>query len=288
MSERGKNAPLKAVLVTGAAKRLGRAIALELARHGWAVAVHYNSSKTEAEATAREIAMAGARTTIFRADLAKESEAASLIPQMAASFGPLTALVNNASLFESDTIETFSSQSWQSHIAVNLHAPLLLSQAFARQVPEGSAASIVNLLDQRLLKPTPEFLSYGVSKAGLHWLTVTLAQALAPRIRVNAVAPGPTLRNARQSESHFQRQTESTILGRGATPEDVASATRYLLEAQSVRDGWVMSTSRRKFSCVVFWGSGPRHQAATPFRCLAKSMANTSAADSPRCRRSCA
>lgn len=234
MPESGKTPSPKAVLVTGAAKRLGRAIALELARAGWAVAVHYNSSKSDAEATAREIAAFGVRTGIFRADLAKESEAAALIPQTAVSFGPFTALVNNASLFESDTIESFNSQSWNSHIAVNLHAPLLLSQAFARQVPEGASASIVNLLDQRLLKPTPHFLSYGVSKAGLHWLTVTLAQALAPRIRVNAVAPGPTMRNARQSEIHFQRQTESTILGRGATPEDVANATRYLLEAQSV------------------------------------------------------
>jgi NAD(P)-dependent dehydrogenase (short-subunit alcohol dehydrogenase family) len=234
MSGPGKNAPLKAVLVTGAAKRLGRSIALELARHGWSVAVHYNSSKMEAEETARGIAALGGRAAVFRADLAKENEASALIPEIVSSFGPLTALVNNASLFESDTIETFTPQSWQSHIAVNLHAPLLLSQAFARQVPEGVAASIVNLLDQRLLKPTPQFLSYGVSKAGLHWLTVTLAQALAPRIRVNAVAPGPTLRNARQSESHFQRQIESTILGRGATPEDVAGATRYLLEAQSV------------------------------------------------------
>jgi NAD(P)-dependent dehydrogenase (short-subunit alcohol dehydrogenase family) len=146
----------------------------------------------------------------------------------------LTALVNNASVFESDTIHTMTRASWDKHIETNLRAPLVLAQAFAEQLPEGAEGGIVNLLDQRMLKPTPQFLSYGVSKAGLHWLTVTLAQALAPRIRVNAVAPGPTLKNERQSEAHFKRQQMSTILGRGATPDDVATATRYLLEASAV------------------------------------------------------
>ena len=123
--------------------------------------------------------------------------------------------------------------SWDKHIETNLRAPLVLAQTFAEQIPEGEGA-IVNLLDQRLLKPTPQFLSYGVSKAGLHWLTVTLAQALAPRVRVNAVAPGPTLRNARQSEAYFHRQQAATILGHGAEPGDVAAATRHLLGARAV------------------------------------------------------
>src|SRR6202008_3930624 len=124
--------------------------------------------------------------------------------------------------------------SWAKPIEPNLRAPLVLAQNFAEQLPAGAEGSIVNLIDQRMLKPTPQFLSYGVSKAGLHWLTVTLAQALAPRIRVNAVAPGPTLRNERQSEAHFKRQQTSTILGRGATPEDVARAVGYLIEARDV------------------------------------------------------
>jgi len=125
-------------------------------------------------------------------------------------------------------------ESWTKHIETNLRAPLVLAQTFAEQLPEGQEGAVVNLLDQRVLKPTPQFLSYGVSKAGLFWLTVVLAQALAPRIRVNAVAPGPTLRNTRQSEAQFMKQQASTILGRGATPEDVAAAAQYLLEARAV------------------------------------------------------
>jgi NAD(P)-dependent dehydrogenase (short-subunit alcohol dehydrogenase family) len=142
--------------------------------------------------------------------------------------------VNNASVFESDTLATMTRGTWDKHIETNLRAPLVLAQNFAEQLPGMAEGAVVNLLDQRLLKPTPQFLSYGVSKAGLHWLTVTLAQSLGPRIRVNAVAPGPTLRNARQSESHFKRQQASTILGRGASPEDVAAATQYLIEARAV------------------------------------------------------
>lgn len=225
---------MKTVLVTGAAKRLGRAIALNLARAGWAVAVHCNRSTREAAETVAEIVALKGRAELFRADLTNEQDTLSLVPQIVEAMGPLSALVNNASVFENDDITTLTSQSWRHHIEANLHAPLVLAQAFAKQLPGGAEGAIVNLLDQRLLKPTPQFLSYGVSKAGLHWLTVTLAQGLAPRIRVNAVAPGPTLRNARQSEAHFEKQFSATILERGATPEDVASATRYLLEARAV------------------------------------------------------
>ena len=167
-------------------------------------------------------------------DLSMEDDAQRLVSRAGDAVGPLTALVNNASIFEIDTIATMTRASWDKHMETNLRAPLVLCQNFAEQLPDGAEGAIVNLLDQRMLKPTPQFLSYGVSKAGLHWLTVTLAQALAPRIRVNAVAPGPTLKNDRQSEAHFKRQQESTILGRGATPQDVAAATRYLLEARAV------------------------------------------------------
>jgi NAD(P)-dependent dehydrogenase (short-subunit alcohol dehydrogenase family) len=163
-----------------------------------------------------------------------EDDTQRLVARANQAVGPLTALVNNASVFESDTLSTMTRESWDKHIETNLRAPLVLSQNFAEQLPTTAEGAIVNLLDQRLLKPTPQFLSYGVSKAGLHWLTVTLAQSLGPRIRVNAVAPGPTLRNTRQSEAHFKRQQASTILGRGALPEDVAAATQYLLEARAV------------------------------------------------------
>ena len=224
----------KSVLVTGAAKRLGRAIALHLAEAGWAIAVHYNNSQAEAEETVAALHEKGVHAAAINADLAMEDDTERLIARAREAVGPLTALVNNASVFENDTLATMTRQSWDKHMETNLRAPLLLSRNFAEQLPEGAEGAIVNLLDQRLWKPTPQFLSYGVCRAGLHWLTVTLAQALAPHIRVNGVAPGPTLRNERQSEAHFKRQQESTILGRGATPEDIARAVGYLIEARAV------------------------------------------------------
>ena len=224
----------KAVLVTGAAKRLGRAIALDLARHGWSVAIHYNLSEKEARATAADAATAGVNVALLKADLSRESETATLIERAAAELGPLSGLVNSASLFENDDWYSVSRESWDKHMETNLRAPFVLAQAFARQVPRDGHGAIVNLIDQRVLKPTPQFFSYSLSKASLKWLTTTLAQALAPRVRVNAVAPGPTIINARQSAADFARQRESTVLGRGAEPQDVCDAVRYLLEASSV------------------------------------------------------
>ena len=225
---------VKTVLVTGAAKRLGRALALDLARHGWQIALHYNSSEKEARATAADAATAGVKVALLKADLSRESETAALVERAVAELGPLSALVNSASLFENDDWYSVSRESWDKHIETNLRAPFVLSQAFARQVPRDGAGAIVNIIDQRVLKPTPQFMSYSLSKAGLHWLTVTLAQALAPRVRVNAVGPGPTIVNARQSQADFARQREATVLGRGAEPQDVCDAVRYLLEASAV------------------------------------------------------
>jgi len=225
---------VKTVLVTGAAKRLGRAIALDLARHGWSIALHYHSSEKEARATAADAATSGVKVALLKADLGRESEAASLIQRAVAELGPLSGLVNSASLFENDDWYSVTRESWDKHMETNLRAPFVLAQAFARQVPRDGHGAIVNLIDQRVLKPTPQFLSYSLSKAGLKWLTTTLAQALAPRVRVNAVAPGPTIINARQSQADFARQREATVLGRGAEPQDVCDAVRYLLEASAV------------------------------------------------------
>jgi NAD(P)-dependent dehydrogenase (short-subunit alcohol dehydrogenase family) len=224
----------RTVLVTGAAKRLGRAIALDLAGAGWNIALHYHGSAAEAEDTAAQIRKAGVRCETFQCDLSQEPQTSTLVARAAAALGPLTALINSASLFENDDWRSATRKSWDAHIETNLRAPLVLCQAFARQLPDGVQGAIVNIIDQRVLKPTPQFLSYSLSKAGLYWLTTTLAQGMGPKVRVNAVGPGPTIRNARQSEADFARQREATALGRGAEPSDICAAVRYLLGAEAV------------------------------------------------------
>jgi NAD(P)-dependent dehydrogenase (short-subunit alcohol dehydrogenase family) len=224
----------KTVLITGAAKRLGRAIALDLARHGWDVAMHYNKSEADARETAAAIHALNRKTALLKADLETESDVTGLVGRAVAELGPVTGLVNSASIFERDEWATATRGSWDRHMAVNLRAPFVLSQEFARALSDSGRGAIVNVIDQRVLKPTPQFLSYSLSKAGLFWLNTTLAQALAPRIRVNAVAPGPTIINARQSEEDFRRQREATILGAGAEPQDVCDAVRYLIDAPAV------------------------------------------------------
>jgi len=224
----------KTVLVTGAAKRLGRAIALDLAAHGWNIAIHYNSSQSDADSAAQAARALGVKAATLKCDLSKESETATLVDRATKELGPLTALINSASLFENDDWQSASRKTWDDHIETNLRAPMLLSQLFARQLPQNAKGNIINIIDQRVLKPTPQFLSYSVSKAGLYWLTTTLAQRMGPRIRVNAVGPGPTLKNPRQSDSDFNRQRDATILGRGADPADICAAVRYLLDAEAV------------------------------------------------------
>jgi NAD(P)-dependent dehydrogenase (short-subunit alcohol dehydrogenase family) len=224
----------KTVLITGGAKRLGRAIALDLARHGWNIALHYNSSEKEARATEADASTAGVKVALLKGDLSRESETAALVGRANAALGPLGALVNSASIFENDEWYSADRASWDKHMEINLRAPFVLSQDFARQVARNARGAIVNVIDQRVLKPTPQFMSYSVSKAALFWLNTTLAQALAPRIRVNAVGPGPVMKNERQSISDFERQREATLLGRGAEPQDVCDAVRYLLDAPNV------------------------------------------------------
>lgn len=220
--------------VTGGAKRLGRAIALKLATNGWDVAIHYHQSQADAEATASDIRALGRRSMTLQADLAKESEVENLLPTIGAALGPVTCLVNNASVFEMDKIDTVTRDSWDRHIETNLRAPFVLSQAFARQLPEGAEGNIVNMLDQRVWKLTPYFMSYTVAKMGLWTLTRTMALALAPKIRVNAIGPGPTLPSPRQSDEHFSAQSAAMPLGHGATPDEIAGAALYILSSPSM------------------------------------------------------
>lgn len=224
----------KAVLVTGAGRRLGRAIALDLAAHGWAVGVHYRSSGDDADAVVRAITDAGGTAGAVRADLADAGETGSLVARAADMVGPLTCLVNNASLFEMDTVETVTPDSWDAHIDINLRAPALLTRAFAAQLPAGADGNVINILDQRVWRLTPYFLSYTAAKSGLWTLTRTTAMGLAPRIRVNAIGPGPTLPSARQSAAQFDAQCRSTPLGRGATPAEICAAVRFILDMPSM------------------------------------------------------
>lgn len=225
---------MSVVLITGAAKRLGRAIALKLAGAGYDIAAHYRASKADAETLAAEVKSLGRRAALIEGDLAVEAQVETFVPRASADLGPVTALVNCASVFEDDRIATMTRASWDKHIETNLRAPLVLSQIFAKQLPAGADGAIVNIIDQAVLNLTPQFLSYTVSKAGLWTLTQTLAQALAPRIRVNAVAPGPSLKAERQSQRNFDAQVQATLLQRPSEPADIAGAVHYLLSARAV------------------------------------------------------
>lgn len=221
-------------LVTGAGRRIGRAIALYLARRGYHVAVHCNTSRQDAEVLAAEIMQSGGKAAVVQADLGDHQAVMGLMDQAALALGPVSLLVNNASLFEYDHVETATEAGWDSHLDVNLKAPFFLSQTFARLLPENAPGQIINLVDMRVWRLTPHFASYTVAKAGLWTLTQTLAMALAPRIRVNAIGPGPVLPSPRQSEAQFRKQWEGTPLQRGATPDEIAAAIGFLLDAPAV------------------------------------------------------
>lgn len=231
-------------LVTGAGKRLGRAMALYLAQRGHDVAVHFASSTADADQVVSEIRALGCNAVALQADLLDETATQSLLPAAAQELGgPITCLVNNASIFEYDSVQTATRDSWDRHLESNLRAPFVLIQAMAAQGltaatdDQGepvSAGLAINMIDQRVLKPTPEFMSYTVAKMGLWALTRTAAQALAPHIRVNAIGPGPTLQGHRQSDGHFQAQRQSTILNRGANSQDITAALGYFLDAPGV------------------------------------------------------
>ena len=223
----------RAALITGAGRRIGAAIALALAGAGYAVVLHASRSRADAEKLAAEIESGGGRARVVLADLADPEAVKALLPA-AAAFGPLSLLVNSASEFEPDEIAGLERARFERTMAVNLAAPLFLAQAFAAQAPAGSDASIVNIVDQRVFKPTPRFFSYTLSKSALQAATVTLAQALAPRLRVNAVAPGPTLPSPRQSDAQFAAQTAVLPLKHGPSPDDIAAAVVYLAQAKSV------------------------------------------------------
>lgn len=230
-------------LVTGAARRLGRAMVLDLAASGWNVAIHYNGSADAAEDAATEARELGAKAVTLQADLLFEGQTGGLVARAANALGgPLSLLINNASVFDNDTVSTGTRESWDRAIESNLRAPVRLTQDLAAQAPQAepddngepvARACVINMLDQRVWKPTPFFMSYTVAKSALLSFTRTAAQALAPHVRVNAIGPGPTLMAERETPRHFARQRNACILGRGPNPEDIIAAMRFILTCKA-------------------------------------------------------
>jgi NAD(P)-dependent dehydrogenase (short-subunit alcohol dehydrogenase family) len=231
----------KAALITGAADRLGRAMALNLATSGVNIAVHYGHSQVKADETVAQARELGVQAVALKADLTDRTQTDALIGRAADAIGQLDVLINNASIFEYDTIASATHDGWDRHMSSNFEAPFILSQAFAAQAPSAgndgetlARAAIINMVDQRVRKYTPEFMTYSLAKNALWVMTQTTAQALAPTVRVNAIGPGPTLQGARQSKAHFDGQRGATILERGANTDDIVGAMQYFLNAPAV------------------------------------------------------
>lgn len=229
-------------LVTGAGARLGRAMAIALGAAGWKVAVHYNSSAGGADETVAAISDAGGDAVSVQADLSDTEAALGLVPAAAEALGePLTLLVNSASTFADDTLQSHTAQDWDYHFDTNTRAPIMLAQAFARDFPAGRKGLIVNLVDQRVLKLNPQFFTYMLSKSALWTATRTMAQALAPNIRVNAIGPGPTLKSIHQTDAEFDAEKAATLTGEGTSPDEIVKALMYLIDASSVTGQMIVS-----------------------------------------------
>lgn len=224
----------KTALITGGAKRIGRAIALDLARHGYAIALHYKGSRDEAQALCDEIATLGGKAVALAADLTDSRTAPRLVENCLAEFGRLDVLVNNASIFDADAVTDFDWDTWHRHFAVHLETPVALTRALAHGIAPDAEALVVNIIDQRVWRLTPRFFSYTLSKSALWTATQTMAQALAPRIRVNAIGPGPTLPNERQSPADFRKQADALLLKHGPELAEFGSTVRYLHDNRSI------------------------------------------------------
>lgn len=222
------------VLITGAARRIGREIALDLADNGWSVAVHYRRSRDEACALVRDIEAGGGRAAALAGDLAEFKTVRRLVDDCSTVLGPPSCLINNASEFLLDTLQSLDEKTWNTHQDINLKAPVFLAQSMLKVLPDGVEGNIINIVDQRVWKLTPDFFSYTISKAGLWTATRTLAQALAPRIRVNAIGPGPVFRSVYQTEAEFAAEQASTLLKRGPSPGEIAAAVRFILSTPSM------------------------------------------------------
>jgi NAD(P)-dependent dehydrogenase (short-subunit alcohol dehydrogenase family) len=235
------------VLVTGGSKRIGREICIRLSRNSYNVIIHHRNSSKEAEETARIINSDGGNAIVCQADLSEISSARNLISKAIEEFGYIDAIVNNASVFLHDDISTVSSNSWDKHMQINAKVPLMLIKEMYGSLDEGRQGNVVNILDQKLHNPNPDYLSYTTSKYAMLGLTDTLARSLAPKVRVNAVSPGHTLASDLQTDEGFQRAQSSSPLGYGPDPEDIADAVCYLMGAKSVTGQVIYVDSGERF-----------------------------------------
>jgi NAD(P)-dependent dehydrogenase (short-subunit alcohol dehydrogenase family) len=243
---------MKWALVTGGAQRLGRAVVLDLARRGWGVVVHYRHSAKEAEATMQEARAIGGAAALIGADLDDAAARGALIGEATcAAEASLSALVNCAAMFEHDTIDTLTPESLQRHIATNTLTPALLAREFAEALPDGERGVVINFLDFKLANPYPDHFSYTLSKYALSGATELLARALAPRVRVNAVAPGYVLPAPGQSDADYRRLHDDTPLARGPAPEDIADAVHFLIENEAVTGQTIYVDGGRRFRSHV-------------------------------------
>lgn len=234
MAKTTPNKSPRVALVTGASRRIGRSIAEALADDGWTVAVHYRSSAREADDVVAGIERRGGRAAAFGCDLSDPAAVADLVPQVCRVLGAPSCLVNNASEFRLDTVASMTTEIWNLHLDVNLRTPVFLAKAMAEQLGEGRSGNVINIIDQRVWNLSPEFFSYTISKSGLWTATRTLAQALAPHVRVNAIGPGPVLRSVHQADEEFAEECRATLLKRGAAPDEIAAAVRFILAAPAM------------------------------------------------------
>lgn len=233
MSEVGNSLP-KAALVTGGSQRVGRAIVLSLVEAGYAVAVHYNRSKEPADALVQEIVAKGGTAVAVGGDLTDEAATRPLVAEAARSLGPLGVVINNASVFLKDDAATETREMWDAHFAVHARTPFVLTQELVKQLPEGAEGAVISMIDERVFNLQPYFMSYGVSKYALWGLTQMLARDLAPRVRVNAIGPGPTLQGPRQTPEDFAAQWRAMPLQRPVPLEEITNAVRFILDARSM------------------------------------------------------
>lgn len=233
----------KTALITGAAKRIGKAMALSLAKDGWDIAIHYNSSEDEAKAVAGKVQALGQRSCLIQADLSNKNDVEKIIPKGCAELGQIGCLINNASIFNDDNINDVTWEGWDSHITTNLSAPMFLMHAFVKQLGEDNKGTIINMLDQRVLNLTPRFMSYTVSRMGLWTLTQTLAQSLAPNIRVNGIALGPVIKAPGQSQEHFDNRVKSSPLGINVSMDEICNSVKLILNSPAMTGNLVVLDS---------------------------------------------